>query len=161
MISQKDGVFNAITNELDGIDGKVTLTKDQKQAVYAVVTEGLVNGEITFSENAQIKYDTTEKIRKEYVPGLVNNWVNKDLRLNGGVKYEAKNPGSRAGSGDKTAKALKTLRSTYAVDSAEYKAITIKLDARVEELQLAKAQANVKEIDMDLIPDDLKEALGL
>ncbi len=163
MISQKDGVFNAVVNELGeaSFDSKVTLTKDQKQAIYAVVTEGLVNGEVTFSENAQVKYPTPDEIRTKYVPGLVSNWVNKDLRLNGGTKYEAKNPGSRTGSGDKVIKNLKTLRSTYATDTNEYDAITARITARTELLQAEKAKANIDEVNMDLIPDDLKELLGL
>jgi hypothetical protein len=161
MKSQKEAVYNAVINTCEPVDGAYAPTKEQKQTIYAIVTEGLVNGEVTLSDNAKVKYDTEEKIRKEYVPGLTNNWLNKDPNLNGGVKYQAKNPGSRAGSGDKVVKALKTLRSTYASDSAEYKAITVKVDARVETLRAEKAKSSIEEVDMSLIPDDLKEALGL
>ncbi len=162
MKSQKEAVYNAVSNTCEPTDsGAYTPTKDQKQTIYAIVTEGLVNGEVTLSDSAKAKYDTEEKIRKNYVPGLVNNWVNKDPALNGGVKYQAKNPGSRAGSGDKVIKQLKLLRSTYATDTNEFDAITARIDARVETLRVEKAKSSIEEVDMSLIPDDLKEALGL
>ena len=65
------------------------------------------------------KYSTIEKMRS-YASGLVNNWFRKDIRLNGGMKYEVKNPGSRQGAGDQQLKALKTLRDMKAGDAEAY-----------------------------------------
>src|ERR1017187_7779629 len=55
---------------------------------------------------------------KAYVSGLQSNWLRKDKRLNGGVKYTAKNPGSRAGSTDPAIKAMRLLLDSQ-TDSAK------------------------------------------
>jgi len=53
---------------------------------------------------------------RSYCSGLQSNWLRKDTRLNGGVKYVAKNPGSRAGSTDPKALA-DAIRATNITDN--------------------------------------------
>lgn len=86
--NQKDGVFNAvcaITNQ-DSFDEAVELTKEQRASVIEMVTQGLLSGDIDFSDAARAKYDTEAKV-KTYTNGLVSNWLRKDRRLNGNVKH--------------------------------------------------------------------------
>ena len=75
------------------------------------------------------------------MPGLVNNWLRKDGRLNGGVKYTAKNPGSRSGSGDEAIRAMKTLLSVTTDASAKLE-IQAAIEARQAELK-PKVEVNV------------------
>ena len=109
-----------------------------------------------FSESAQAKYDTEAKI-KTYTNGLVSNWLRKDTRLNGGVKHQIKNPGSRAGSGDEVIKNLKRLASTLS-NPEQLAAVQAEIDKRLAQLKAEKAK-NV-EIDMSLIPVDLQHLIN-
>lgn len=106
-ISQGEAVFQAVNEMLNGeINGKVELTKAQLEEVYARVFLLFKTGQTIHKSNPD------EATLLKYIPGLVNNWLRKDKRLNGGVKYEAKNPGSRAGSGDPMVKEMRVLLST-------------------------------------------------
>lgn len=158
--NQKEGVFGAVVAVLEesgrGIDGKVELTKDERHTVIAMVTTGLMNGDIEMSTEAREKYDTPEKM-KGYTNGLVNNWLRKDLRLTGGEKWVTKNPGSRAGSGDQVVKELKKLASTL-TDADEIAAVHAEIEKRMATIAAEKAK-NV-EINESLIPDDLKHLLA-
>lgn len=164
MKNQKEGVFDAICAVLAEV-GKtivegtqVVLETKERKSVIAIVAHGLANGLITLSTEAQTKYNTEDKLRKDYVPGLVSNWLRKDLRLNGGTKYETKKPGSRTGQGDEV---LKNLRRLHAIldDEEQKQKVQVEIDARVEQIKkekLAKAAP-----DMSKIPAELREQLGL
>ncbi|MHA2066367.1 MAG: hypothetical protein ACXABY_18505 [Candidatus Thorarchaeota archaeon] len=155
-MNQREGVFNAICSVLGqtSFDEAVSLTGDQKKQVYEIVANGLHSGEIGLSESGREKYNTEEKLRTKYVPGLVNNWLRKDPALNGGVKYQAKNPGSRAGSGDKVVRELKKLRSTLTDDKMIDK-VNVEIDKRMAEIQAEKAKSI--EIDISVLPEHLQE----
>jgi len=162
-VNQKQGVYDAVQafhqeNDLHFEDGmKVELTKEQRSTIVGMVAAAMIAGEVSLSEAAREKHNTDAKITK-YCDGLVNNWLRKDTRLNGGVKHEIKNPGSRAGQGDEQLKNLKLLHKT--LDDDEQKTVVqAEIDKRIEELR-AEKQKNV-EINFDVIPDDLKEKLGL
>jgi hypothetical protein len=133
-MKQNDAVFMSVCSVLgaNSFDGAVKLTKEQNARVVEMVTEGLMNGEVAFSDEAKAKHNTRELVRK-YTVGMVNNHLRKDKRLNGGIVYEAKNPGSRAGAGDEV---LKNLKRLYAVAPAEAKElIQAEIDARIAELK--------------------------
>ena len=154
MLNQKTAVFNTVCQVLgqDSFDGAVELTKEQRQQVIAIVAEGFYNGEVELSQNAAEKYDTIEKL-KGYSNGLVSNWLRKDTRLNGGSKYEAKNPGSRAGSGDTVVRELKRLRSTL-TDPSQIATVDQEIEKRLEAIKVEKAKK--VEINADLLPEDLR-----
>jgi hypothetical protein len=153
-ISQKEAVFNAVCSVVgqDSFDEAVSLTKEQRSEVINIVAEGLQQGEVNFSEQAQAKHDTFEKVQK-YTNGLLTNWLNKDLRLNGNIPHQIKNPGSRAGSGDSVLRELRKLRSTI-TDAQQQAAVDIEIDKRLAQIQAEKAKK--VEIDMDLIPEELR-----
>jgi len=162
-MNQKEGVFaaiNSVLTEADKtiVDGeKVELTDTERASVTMIVAEGLHAGDISMSADAKAKYDTVDKLKTKYVPGLVSNWLRKDLRLNGGEKYKAKNPGSRAGQGDEQLKNLKLLKQTI-TDPEQQVKVQEAIDARIAEIKKEKAEKI--EVDMSKIPAELLEQLG-
>jgi hypothetical protein len=157
-LNQKNGVFNAVCSvtEQDSFDSAVELTKEDRATVIEIVAAGLTAGEIDLSDAARAKFDTDAKM-KTYTNGLVSNWLRKDKRLNGGEQHIIKNPGSRAGSGDKVVKELRKLRSTF-TEAAQIEAVDAEIDKRLAKIKAERAKS--VEIDMSLIPDDLKDLLG-
>ena len=156
--NQKEGVYQAVcaVTEQDSFDSAVELTSDQRASVVQIVTQGLMSGDIEISDSARDKYDTEAKVRG-YTNGLVSNWLRKDKRLNGGVKHQIKNPGSRAGAGDPILKNLKLFRSTL-TEPDHIAAVDAEIEARQAALKTERAKK--VDIDMSLIPDDLKDLIG-
>lgn len=81
-----------------GMDIKTIATKQDKHEIALIVAQGMLDGNVELSSEATIKYasDGLENLSKKYVVGMVTNWFNKSLTLNGGTPYVAKNPGSRS-----------------------------------------------------------------
>ena len=157
MMKQKDAVYNAVKsvcaehgiNHEDG--NKLDLTSDQVKQVVAIVTAGF--------EADKIELRSQQDDIKSYSNGLVRNWLRKDKRFNGGVTYQPKNPGIRTGNSDPLVKNLRILISTLPEGSEAKAAAEEKLDARLEEIKLERAKKQGKEIDMSVIPDDIKALL--
>lgn len=151
--SQKEAVFTAITNVLAEsnmtiVEGTaVTLSKEHRTQVNAILFEGFKSGSISLD-----KSNPTDAELKNYVSGVTSNWLRKDKRLNGNVGYIAKNPGSRAGSGDPQLKAMRALLSTL---STEEEKIEVQgyIDARVSEIQKSKVKS--VSIDYSALPASL------
>jgi Zn-dependent oligopeptidase len=157
-VSQKEAVYNAIKSIKSFDDGElVTLTKEEKANVVQIVVAAFEAGEVSLSDAARAKFDDSTKLSK-YTSGMVNNWLRKDTRLNGGSKYVTKNPGSRAGSQDDTIKNLRLLKSTL-TDETQIAEVDAAIEQRKSEIQAEKAK-NV-EINFDHIPESLRATLGL
>ena len=158
-VNQKTGVFEAIctVTEQDSFDGACVLTKEELAQVYEIVTDRFMSNEIEMTDKARLKYCDRETMRARYVPGLVRNWITKDLRLNGNKPHQTLNPGSRAGSSDAVIRELKKLMSTF-TEQNQVDAVQTEIDKRLALLKAEKAKS--VEIDMSLIPDDLKDLLG-
>lgn len=156
-MKQRDAVFQAVVNVMGEQDGKYEPTTEQRKNIINIVTEGLQSGDVAFSESAQAKYNTEEKIRG-YASGLVSNWLRKDPELNGGVKYTPKNPGSRTGSQDEQVKAIRALIKSGQLDEEGMEAAEQALNDRLAELRAAKVE---KSIDFDALPEHLIEQLNL
>lgn len=158
MLSQKAAVYNAVSSITQFDDGdKVELTKEQRAQVVEMVCAGFQANEVSLSDAARAKFDTPEKLRS-YTSGMVNNWLRKDTRLNGGSKYVTKDPGSRTGSGDAVIKNLKLLKSTI-TDEAKITEIDHAIEARKSELAAEKAK-NVQ-IDYSAIDPALLAKLNI
>jgi hypothetical protein len=151
--SQKECVYNAVQafladsgreHELDNAQ-PISLSKSDKQTVVGMVCAA--SDVMELSSEATIKYNSPQKF-KVYVIGLVNNWIRKDTRLNGGEKYQTKNPGSRAGSGDEQIKALKALKSTL-TSLEDIEAIDKAIETRTAEIKPIKTVA----INVDALPE--------
>jgi hypothetical protein len=158
MMNQREATYNAVQSIHAFDDGDtIILTKDEKAQVVAILCAAFEAHEVTLSEKACNKYLGNPQALKGYVGGLVNNWTRKDPRMNGNTKYQAKNPGSRAGSGDSVVKNLKLLRSTM-TDEAKVAKVDEAIEARQAEIKATKAKD--VEIDFSVIDPDLLTKLG-
>lgn len=127
-MTQGEAVFQAVLSTLGEVNGKVELTSAQKSEVHEKVIAFFASGQCVHTKNP-----TPEQMKK-YVPGLVNNWVRKDPRLNGNQKYVTKNPGSRAGSSDESVKAMRLLLSVT-TDPEAKSAIESEMKLRLEAIK--------------------------
>jgi len=150
MMNQKEATYQAICNVTGHTgDGVLVISKEQRAQVNMILFEGFRAGTI------QLDREFSDAELKGYVSGLQSNWIRKDGRLNGGVKYTAKNPGSRAGSGDPQLKAMRTLLSTLTTD-ADKSEVQGYIDARIAEITVAKQEV----IDFSALPADLAAKFG-
>lgn len=144
-MTQGEAVYNAVVEVLgEKPTGRVELSDSQLKQVEERVILAFKNGETVHSKNPD------EAGLRKYVPGLVNNWLRKDLRLNGGTPYQAKNPGSRSGGGDESVKAMKTLLSMTTDEDARA-AIQLEIDKRIAELKPKIS------IDIEKLPESLRQ----
>jgi hypothetical protein len=168
-MKQSDAVYNAVTGVFEdagvqfeaGMNASTLLTQEMRDNVTAIVTEGFTSDSISFEKtpaNAE-KLSSSSKL-SAYVSGLISNWLRKDKRLNGGVAYVAKNPGSRVGSTDPQLKTLRALHKQFKdVDGTKAAAIQTTINNRVATLRAERASE--EQIDISSLPADLIASLGL
>jgi hypothetical protein len=141
-MNQKEAVFNAVTNTCEPTgDNHYEPTKDERAVINQILFEGFRN------ETIELDREYSDSELKSYVSGLQSNWLRKDKRLNGGVQYVAKNPGSRAGSGDPQIKALRLLLSTKS-DPVARAEIQKAIDARAAQVKPTKAELTAEQIEL-------------
>jgi hypothetical protein len=148
-MNQKEAVYTTVMNiigeyGLEGVPAQV-INKEHRGAVNAVLFEGFKSGMI------ELEREFSDTELKAYVSGLVSNWLRKDKRLNGGVQYVAKNPGSRTGSTDAMLKSLRALKSTL-TDPSDIAEVEKHIALRIAELKPAKQQPSV---DYSALPAEL------
>lgn len=150
MMSQKEAVFAALVSVLgtNEFEGPVNPTKEERAQVNNILFEGFRAGRIQYDGDVE---SMPEAKLRSYVSGLQSNWLRKDKRLNGGVQYQPKNPGSRAGSTDPQIKAMRVLLSTK-TDPAERAEIQKFIDKRLAEIRPAKTVT----FNVDDLPEELR-----
>lgn len=146
-MNQKEAVYQAVCN-VTGFSGEgtVEISKEQRAQVNAILFEGFRSGKI------ELDREYTDSDLKAYVSGLQSNWLRKDKRMNGGIQYVAKNPGSRAGSGDPALKAMKALLSTLTPGTADHTEVQTEIEKRQSEIAATK----IKTVDLSALPAHLK-----
>jgi hypothetical protein len=145
-LTQKEAVYQAVTNVVE-FDGLCQPTKEERAQVNEILFQGFKAGTIAYDGDIP-----ADQALRSYVSGLQSNWLRKDARLNGNVKYVAKNPGSRTGSGDKQLIAMKALLAVQTNPTAIAE-ITAEIEKRKAELKPKV------EIDANNIPEELKKYL--
>jgi hypothetical protein len=147
-VTQKEAVFGAVCSVkgTSEFSGPVEMTREERSMVNQILFESFRGGTVELDA----EYDDSKL--KAYVSGLQSNWLRKDKRLNGGVAYVPKNPGSRAGSGDAQLKALRALMSTL-TDQESQAEVQRHIDARVAEIAASKKQVAV---DITKLPAELQ-----
>lgn len=131
------------------------LTDKMKEEIRSELFTMFRNGSISYREDFKSKVaDDTEL--KKYISGLVNNWIRKAPEFNNGSKYEAKNPGSRAGSGDEQVKEMKKLLSV----TTDAKARAIIQDTIDKRLASLAAEKKSVEINVDALPESLRHLVN-
>lgn len=154
--SQKEAVFSAVTSVLseagvnvtEGSDFAPHLTRELRAQVTSILVEGFNSGSIALDKSFE-----DESALRTYCSGLTSNWLRKDKRLNGGMKYVAKNPGSRVGSSDPQLKAMRSLLATQE-DESKRAEIQSFIDRRVSEINAAKKP--VKTVNAADLPEGLR-----
>ena len=140
-----------------GKDVKEYGTKDDKRRVAELIADGMLRNEIELSPEARSKYTgTRDGLISKYVMGMVTNWWNKSKELNGGVKYETKNPGTRAGSGDEILRELRELRK-HLVSVNNTEGVT-KVDQAISD-RMSEITPKTREINSNLIPEHLRDLI--
>lgn len=129
------------------------LNTDDKKKVRDILFVMFRSGQVDYKETFQ---DTVadDKGLREYISGLTNNWIRKAPEFNCGGKYEAKNPGSRQGSGDEQIREMKKLLSATTDPEARV-LIQSAIDNRTVEI------TKKVEINLSAIPAELRAKLGL
>lgn len=159
-MTQKKAVVSIILSTLSArgvnyeLGGSVAvndvLTDADKTTIRDFLFAGFRKGEIEMKADAKAKAGDDSYL-KSYVSGLLNNWVRKEKEFNCGNTYKAKNPGSRAGSGDEQVKEMKKLLNQV-TDPQQKATIQSAIDARMSEIK-----PSVKtEIDFSKIPESLR-----
>lgn len=150
-MSQKEAVFQAVVNvkgHSDFSSTPVEMSREERAVVNQILVEGFKSGSV------ELDREYSESELKAYVSGLQSNWLRKDKRLNGGVAYVAKNPGSRAGSGDAQLKALRALRSTL-TEATEIAEVDGYIAVRQSEIAATSTATKKVEIDVSKLPPEL------
>lgn len=91
-MNQKETVYGMVMAFVKSKEIQPTqLTREMKQQITLGLMVGFETKAIEFinSESNAAKLADKNKLR-DYCSGLLNNWLRKDARLNGGVKYEPK-----------------------------------------------------------------------
>lgn len=168
-ISQREAVFQAVKNAFaeagiqfqEGMNCDSVMTEAMHKQVSAELTEGFLTGVTTLEDTPsnQAKLTNPAEMSK-YVSGLKSNWLRKDIRLNGGVEYAPKNPGSRAGSSDPQLKALKALVASKKFAGTPKEA-EIKKHIEIRTAQIAAEKAKKVTVDISVLSPELRKTLGL
>jgi len=166
--NQKEAVYTATKNVLaenevqfeDFTNIKDVMTDEIRQSVTSILIEGFRNEEIELKDTPENKEKLADNSKmRSYVSGLVSNWYRKDKRFNGNIVYKAANPGSRAGQGDDQMKNLRLLKKQFEAEGKATTEIDEAIATRASEIKASKAKKI--EVDLEAIPADLKETLGL
>jgi len=91
-MNQKEAVYGLVMAFVQSKEIQPTqLTREMKSEIVQGLMIGFQAKQIDFIASAsnEAKLADTNKLR-DYCSGLLNNWLRKDPRLNGGVKYEPK-----------------------------------------------------------------------
>lgn len=158
MLSQHEAVVK-FTKEILGErfvagDVKEIATKTDQRNVATRIAEEMFAGKVVLGDGARAKFgESVETLVKGYVMGMVKNWWNKSLELNGGVPWETK------GSRDGVLKELRALKTKLGIEGNTEGLARVEkaIQDRLEEL---KPKAKEKEINGDLIPDYLQDLIA-
>lgn len=159
--NQREATFEAITDVLSnsnvsfnsGTNVKSVLTSEHKKQVRQTLVNGFKSGTIEYTDEfAKTKLSSDTELSK-YCSGLISNWIKKDSRLNGNVKYQISNKGTRVGNGDSQVKELRKLLKATAGTDAEQE-VSEALNARLAQIKTSKTPK--VDIDVEVIPENLR-----
>ena len=163
-VNQRSATVNTILSVLSerGVEYELNgptpisevLTDSDKAKVRELLFTAFRSGQVEYKASFQAKVNDDSELKK-YISGLVNNWIRKAKEFNSGNTYQAKNPGSRAGSQDSKVKEMRKLLQVTADPQAKA-IIQQAIDERVAELKAAK---NEVEIDINQLPEHLRSLL--
>lgn len=161
-LGQKDAIFEVIKGELGdtfqpGVNVRDILQPGEHNRIQRAIFEGLKSGRIPTSK---LK-GKSEAYLNSYANRIMNYWLRKDSRLNGGIKAKGrpKNPldrYKRLVATDAQIKALKDLRELKVKRGLQGEVIEIEKFLRHRHFDLFLAAYRIESL-----PDDVLEDLGL
>ncbi len=150
---QKDSVYKAVIEVFNSSNINFIEGMDARQLIDRSLRKDIIENLMNQFQIGQIPLSSKQNDLKEYVSGLLSNWLRKDLRLNGGMRYKVKSPGVRKGQQDPLIKNLRTLQSTLEPGSQAFQATQSRIEQRLVQIKVEQAPA----IDRSAIPVDLQQ----
>lgn len=160
-IQQKQAVYEASMyvlkenniNFKEGVDTLVDiLNKEMRAKIVYILMESFKMGKIVLN-----KPKSTDTELKKYTNSIISNWAKKDIRLNGGIKYERNNDISIRSDNvlSELNKFLKQIK--LAGDPYTEERIKIEINNRKEALRMEQL-SNMK-VDENFVPDNIKHLI--
>lgn len=168
-MNQKEATYSAIISAFknagvsfeDGQVAKDSLTTEIRSEVRKTLFEQFRSGDISCTDEFAVTTLNDDSALNKYIAGLVSNWVKKDRRLNGDVKYQIQNPGSRAGQGDETIKALKGLIKQLTVSGNTEGLAEAKEALASRQVEIAATKAvKSNPIKVEALPESLRHLVS-
>lgn len=166
-MKQREAVYQVTTEVLasKGIEFMPGVT-DVRDLVTPELRSEITHRIVTMFQKDEVEFKSTEsnqeklndaKKLRSYVTGLITNWFNKDTNLNGGAKYQAKNPGTK--SQDPQLRELRVLKKHLEAkgDTDGLARVDEAINAHIAILRKKKASASTPEVNADNLPDFLKD----
>jgi hypothetical protein len=132
----------------EGTNAQEIMTKDDRAACIAYLVSGLSDNTISIKS-----VPATDAKLRSYASGLLTNWLLKSKVLNGGQKYEVKNPGIRSDS--EQIKQAKALRAVMVAKGESTEVV----DAFIAANTVVKVKAD-KTLDVSALPEELQALAG-
>ena len=148
-MNQREATFNAIS-KVTTIVNPMTLSDVHRKEVLTHLVAAFMSGQVDLNSGKEEKMSNPNKM-KSYCIGLLNDFLRKDKRVNGGEKYEAKNPGSRSGNTDETVRELRKLKKSLGTDTSKTEII----DQEIEKCLAETVKAKAPKIDYSKIPANI------
>ena len=164
-ISQKEGVYNAITAFLsenniafeDYQSEPLKLDTEARRTIVGMLVAATNAGELTVKGKTR-SHDTDAALSK-YWNQTVGNWLAKDKRFNGNVQHQIKKPGSRAGQGDAQLKNMKALLIQVEAAGTPEQIEAVKGEIAKRQAEIAAEKAQKVEVNFDLLPESLRDII--
>jgi hypothetical protein len=149
MKTQKDGTFDAVMKIIEKFSGKY----DPKINYYQALTKPMKNDVVQElvrafgAKEIRLEREQGEKI-ESYCVGLLNNWLRRDERLNGGTKYVGK-----VGNADPAIREARKLLNSGKITDPN---VIAHIEQTITKMVADKKGSSV-EIDVSKLPDELKQ----
>ena len=149
--SQKEATFAAVTSAFSEFG-----IKYDKSVSCRTIVDGnknlhtnIIDRLVMMIESGEMPLSSKQKDNRKYCVGLLNNWLRRDLRLNGGVEYVG-----NVGTGSSEVRNLKALLAQQTDEEAK-----MVIQAEIDKLIAEKAAKKAPAIDETKIPEHLKKFL--
>lgn len=165
-MKQREAVYKVTTEVLAAksigftpgeTDVKDVATPEIRAEITSKIVALFQEGQVEFksTESNQAKLSDEPKLRS-YVTGLITNWFNKDPNLNGGSKYQAKNPGSRAPDSQLREMRLLKKRLEAKGDADAMARVDQAIAERIQELKATRSP-EIPAANVDNLPEFLRD----
>jgi hypothetical protein len=148
--NQKEAVFSIVLAVFSHFNVKFEPSKTNAREIVdgnASMKEQIIAGLVDCFQTKQAPLESPQEDLKKYCVGLLNNWLRRDTRLNGGIKYQGK-----VGNADPSIREARKLLNTLTDESQ--KAVVA---ATIEEMVAAKKKSKEPTIDVSKLPESLKK----